>query len=69
MVQSYLVAAEVVPEEALAAHYTGWPASTIPLFICTLAPGQPAIRPPRWTKKPDILLTDSCSCLLFLIWV
>lgn len=33
MMKSYLVAAEVVPETALAANFTAWPADTIPVFI------------------------------------
>jgi hypothetical protein len=33
MIPGYLAAAEVAPETMLVAHFTGWPTSTIPLFI------------------------------------
>jgi len=33
MIKGYLVAAEVVPEAALAGDFTGWPADTIPVFV------------------------------------
>jgi Na+/H+ antiporter NhaD/arsenite permease-like protein len=33
MVKGYLVAAAVVPEAALAAHFADWPAATIPVFV------------------------------------
>jgi Na+/H+ antiporter NhaD/arsenite permease-like protein len=33
MVKGYLVAAEVVPDAALGAHFTQWPAATIPVFV------------------------------------
>lgn len=33
MIKGYLVAAEVVPEAALAAHFADWPAATIPVFV------------------------------------
>ena len=36
MMKSYLVAAEVVPETALAAHFTAWPADTIPVFLAMM---------------------------------
>lgn len=36
MVKGYLVAAEVVPEAALAEHFTDWPAATIPLFVAMM---------------------------------
>jgi Na+/H+ antiporter NhaD/arsenite permease-like protein len=36
MIKGYLVAAEVVPEVALAAHFTEWPAATIPVFIAMM---------------------------------
>lgn len=33
IVKGYLVAAEVVPDAALGAHFTQWPAATIPVFV------------------------------------
>jgi Na+/H+ antiporter NhaD/arsenite permease-like protein len=33
MIKGYLVAVEVVPDAALASHFTAWPAATIPLFV------------------------------------
>jgi len=33
MVKGYLVAAEAVPDAALGAHFTQWPAATIPVFV------------------------------------
>ncbi|MGT2429543.1 hypothetical protein ACU4HD_13880 [Cupriavidus basilensis] len=33
MVKGYLVAAEVVPDAALAEQFTQWPAATIPVFV------------------------------------
>ena len=36
MVKGYLVAAAVVPETALAAHFTDWPAATIPVFVAMM---------------------------------
>jgi len=33
MIKGYLVAAEAVPEAALAGDFTGWPAATIPVFV------------------------------------
>ena len=36
MIKGYLVAAEVVPEAALAPHFTDWPAVTIPVFVAMM---------------------------------
>lgn len=36
MTKGYLVAAEAVPELALAASYTEWPAATIPVFVAMM---------------------------------
>jgi Na+/H+ antiporter NhaD/arsenite permease-like protein len=36
MAKGYLVAAEAVPELALAASFTDWPAATLPLFIAMM---------------------------------
>lgn len=36
MIKGYLVAAEVVPEAALAAHFADWPAATIPVFVAMM---------------------------------
>jgi Na+/H+ antiporter NhaD/arsenite permease-like protein len=36
MTKGYLVAAEAVPELALAAGFTDWPAATLPLFIAMM---------------------------------
>ena len=36
MVKGYLVAVEAVPEAALGAHFTDWPAAVIPLFIAMM---------------------------------
>jgi Na+/H+ antiporter NhaD/arsenite permease-like protein len=36
MIKGYLVAAQVVPEAALAAHFTDWPAVTIPVFVAMM---------------------------------
>ena len=36
MVKGYLVAAAVVPEEALASYFTDWPAATIPVFVAMM---------------------------------
>ena len=36
MIKGYLVAAQVVPEAALAAHFTDWPAATIPVFVAMM---------------------------------
>jgi Na+/H+ antiporter NhaD/arsenite permease-like protein len=36
MVKGYLVAVEAVPEIALGAHFTDWPAATIPVFIAMM---------------------------------
>ena len=36
MVKGYLVAAEVVPEAALAEHFADWPAATIPVFVAMM---------------------------------
>ncbi|MGF6920601.1 SLC13 family permease [Paraburkholderia sp. 40] len=36
MVKGYLVAAEVVPESALSAHFTQWPAISIPVFVAMM---------------------------------
>lgn len=36
MVKGYLVAAAVVPEGALAAHFVDWPAATIPVFVAMM---------------------------------
>ena len=33
MVKGYLVAVEAVPEAALGAHFTDWPAATVPVFM------------------------------------
>ena len=36
MVKGYLVAAAVVPEAAMSAHFTDWPAATIPVFVAMM---------------------------------
>jgi len=36
MIKGYLVAAQVVPEAALAAHFTDWPAASIPVFVAMM---------------------------------
>jgi Na+/H+ antiporter NhaD/arsenite permease-like protein len=36
MVKGYLVAAAVVPEGALAAHFSDWPAATLPVFVAMM---------------------------------
>lgn len=36
MVKGYLVAAAVVPEAALAAHFADWPAATLPVFVAMM---------------------------------
>src|SRR5262245_8903714 len=36
MVKGYLVAAAVVPEAALAEHFTGWSGATIPVFVAMM---------------------------------
>jgi len=36
MIKGYLVAAEIVPESALSAHFTQWPSATIPVFIAMM---------------------------------
>jgi Na+/H+ antiporter NhaD/arsenite permease-like protein len=36
MVKGYLVAAAVVPEEALASYFTDWPVATIPVFVAMM---------------------------------
>jgi len=36
MIKGYLVAAEVVPEAALASDFTAWPAATIPVFVAMM---------------------------------
>ena len=36
MVKGYLVAVEAVPEAALGAHFTDWPAAVIPLFVAMM---------------------------------
>jgi Na+/H+ antiporter NhaD/arsenite permease-like protein len=36
MVKGYLVAAEVVPETALSAHFTQWPAISLPVFVAMM---------------------------------
>lgn len=36
MIKGYLVAAEVVPEAALAGDFTGWPAATVPVFVAMM---------------------------------
>src|SRR6267378_2821465 len=36
MVEGYLVAAAVVPETAMAAHFVDWPARTIPVFVAMM---------------------------------
>lgn len=36
MIKGYLVAAELVPEAALAAHFADWPAASIPVFIAMM---------------------------------
>jgi Na+/H+ antiporter NhaD/arsenite permease-like protein len=36
MVKGYLVAAAVVPELAMAAHFTDWPDATIPVFVAMM---------------------------------
>jgi Na+/H+ antiporter NhaD/arsenite permease-like protein len=39
MTKGYLVAAEVVPELALSAGYTDWPAATVPVFVAMMFGG------------------------------
>ena len=39
MVKGYLVAVEAVPELALGAHFTDWPAATLPVFIAMMFGG------------------------------
>ena len=39
MIQGYLVAAEAVPEIALAAGFTDWPAATLPVFVAMMFGG------------------------------
>lgn len=39
MIKGYLVAAEVVPEEALAAGFSDWPAALIPVFVAMMFGG------------------------------
>lgn len=39
MTKGYLVAAQAVPEIALATDFTGWPAATLPLFIAMMFGG------------------------------
>ncbi|WP_447600780.1 hypothetical protein [Nitrospira sp. Nam80] len=34
--KGYLVAAAAVPEVALGAHFTDWPADTIPVFVAMM---------------------------------
>ena len=36
MVKGYLVAAAVVPEVAMSAHFTDWPVATIPVFVAMM---------------------------------
>jgi len=36
MVKGYLVAVEAVPEAALGAHFTDWPAATLPVFVAMM---------------------------------
>ena len=36
MIKGYLVAAEVVPEAALADSFSGWPVATIPIFVAMM---------------------------------
>jgi Na+/H+ antiporter NhaD/arsenite permease-like protein len=36
MIKGYLVAGELVPEAALAAHFTDWPAASIPVFVAMM---------------------------------
>lgn len=36
MIKGYLVAAEVVPDAALASGFTAWPAATIPVFVAMM---------------------------------
>ena len=36
MIKGYLVAAAVVPEAAMSAHFTDWPAATIPVFVAMM---------------------------------
>jgi Na+/H+ antiporter NhaD/arsenite permease-like protein len=36
MIKGYLVAAEVVPEAAMGAQFTDWPAATIPVFVAMM---------------------------------
>jgi Na+/H+ antiporter NhaD/arsenite permease-like protein len=39
MVKGYLVAAEAVPEEALAAGFSDWPIAVIPVFVAMMFGG------------------------------
>ena len=39
MVRSYLVTAELVPEQALAAAFTDWPAKVMPMFVAMMFAG------------------------------
>jgi Na+/H+ antiporter NhaD/arsenite permease-like protein len=36
MIKGYLVAGELVPEAALGAHFTDWPAASIPVFVAMM---------------------------------
>jgi len=36
MVRGYLVAAGVVPEEAMGTHFTAWPPSVVPVFVAMM---------------------------------
>jgi Na+/H+ antiporter NhaD/arsenite permease-like protein len=36
MIKGYLVAAELVPETAMAAHFVDWPAATVPVFVAMM---------------------------------
>jgi Na+/H+ antiporter NhaD/arsenite permease-like protein len=36
LIKGYLVTAELVPEEALAATFTAWPATTLPVFVAMM---------------------------------
>ena len=36
MIKGYLVAAQVVPEAAMSAYFTDWPAATIPVFVAMM---------------------------------
>lgn len=39
MIKGYLVAAQVVPEGAMAEYFTDWPAATIPIFVAMMFGG------------------------------